>query len=146
MSKLLYVIISSVLVLSSTSYANKPKPADPSQVVSGDYALVQAVQAQKGLNFVSAKGLAVTKLLPDDSQGLPHQKFNVKLSSGNVIMIVSNLDMCEHIPVQIGDVVSAGGQFIPTGKGSGLLHWTHKDPKHHRPDGFIQLGDHIFCQ
>ncbi|MBC7466088.1 MAG: DUF3465 domain-containing protein [Bdellovibrio sp.] len=148
MSKIKVLFVAFVIGLSSTSFARKQpvqQPA-PGQIATDDAALVQAVQNQKNISFLTAKGLVVSQLLQDDNQGLPHQKFNVKLSNGRVIMIVSNLDMCEKVPVKIGDVVSVGGQFIPTGKASGLVHWTHKDPRHTRPDGFIELGGHVYCQ
>ena len=114
--------------------------------VSGDTALVQAVTNQKRVNFLEADGLIVSKILADDTKGSPHQKFNVQLSNGRVITIVSNLDMCEKIPVKIGDVVDAGGQFIPTGKASGILHWVHKDPRKTRPDGYVELNNQVYCQ
>lgn len=148
MSKIQIIVSAFIISLSVTSFANRqvlPQP-EPGQIAAGDATLVQAVQNQKGVNFLTAKGLQVTQLLKDDTSGLPHQKFNVKLSNGRVVMIVSNLDMCEKVPVQVGDTVSVGGQFIATGKASGLVHWTHKDPRKKRPDGFIELGGHIFCQ
>ncbi|MFZ3229727.1 MAG: DUF3465 domain-containing protein [Pseudobdellovibrio sp.] len=147
MSKIQMSLVISSLIFSISSFAGqtsvfsvKPNP------VSDDAALIQAVTSHKQVSFVKAEGLVVSGLLKDDTNGSPHQKFNVKLTSGQVIMIVSNLDMCEKIPVQVGDVVGAGGQFIPTGKSGGLLHWTHKDPKKIRPDGFIELGGRVFCQ
>jgi hypothetical protein len=155
MSKIQLFVVVFGLVFSSASFAKNnhqqppqqpPAQQAPGVIATDDAALVQAVQAQKRVNFLTAKGLVVTELLKDDTSGLPHQKFNVKLSNGRVIMIVSNLDMCEKIPVQIGDEVSAGGMFIPTGKLSGLLHWTHKDPRKTRPDGFIEFKGHVFCQ
>lgn len=151
MSKIQLSVVVCSFVLSFSSAFAGPSQVAPvtkpgQQVATGDAALVQADTAQKQVSFVSAKGLIVSELLKDDTSGSPHQKFNVKLSNGRVIMIVSNLDMCEKVPVQVGDVVSAGGQFIPTGHASGLLHWTHKDPRKQRPDGFIELKGHVYCQ
>lgn len=148
MSKVNVLFVALMIGLSSTSFARKQKLPEPlpGQVATGDAVLVQAVQNQKGISFLTAKGLIVTQLLKEDSSGLPHQKFNVKLSNGRVIMIVSNLDMCENIPIQVGDEVSVGGQFIATGKASGLVHWTHKDPRKKRPDGFIEFKGHVYCQ
>lgn len=149
MNKQLSVILS-VVAISFTLHArpnqSAPVASAPGAVATEDAALVQAVTSHKGVSFIKAGGLVVSELLKDDTSGSPHQKFNVRLSNGRIIMIVSNLDMCEKIPVQVGDVVSAGGQFIPTGKSGGLLHWTHKDPRQHRPDGFIEFKGHVFCQ
>lgn len=112
----------------------------------GDKNLVQALEASRRTKYVSATGMKVIELMADDTQGSPHQKFRVQLSDGHAITIISNLDMCVHVPVQVGDTVGAGGEFIPTGKMSGLLHWVHNDPKKQRPDGYIELNGHIYCK
>ncbi len=111
-----------------------------------DAALISALLNRKEVNFVEAKQMKVVKVLPDDRSGSPHQKFNVSLSNQSVITIISNLDMCPQIPVQVGDVVGAGGEFIPTGKKSGILHWVHKDPRKNRPDGYIEFKGQEFCK
>lgn len=131
-----FVLLSYVLSFSVQAFSTQ-----------GDAELVRAVTNHKRVNFISATGLKVVELLRDDTNGSPHQKFNVRLSDGKVIMIVSNLDMCVHIPLQVGDILGAGGQFIPTGKkSSGLLHWVHADPKKQRPDGYIELNGHVYCK
>jgi hypothetical protein len=112
----------------------------------GDKNLVQAVESNQRTKYVSGSGMKVIELMPDDTQGSPHQKFRVQLSNGRSIMIISNLDMCVHVPVQVGDSVGAGGEFIPTGKASGLLHWVHRDPKKQRPDGYIELNGQVYCK
>lgn len=117
-----------------------------SQGKSDDGGLVDAIRSQRRVDFIEASNMRVTELLPDDTQGLPHQKFNVELSDGSTLTIISNLDMCPHIPVQVGDQVGAGGQFIPTGHGTGILHWVHRDPQQRRPDGYVELGGHVYCK
>jgi hypothetical protein len=110
-----------------------------------DSAIVTAVDQRKRLNFVEGNGMVVVKILPDDTSGLEHQKFIVRLSSGKTLQAVYNLDMCERVPVQVGDVVGLGGQFIWTNQG-GLLHWLHKDPRHNRPDGYVLLNGKYYCK
>lgn len=112
----------------------------------GDQALVAANSSGRRVSFIQAEGLVVVQLLPDDTQGLPHQKFVVQLSDGSRVTIVSNLDMCPHIPVQVRDVIGAAGEYIPTGHRGGLLHWTHKDTSHQRPDGYIEFKGQKLCQ
>lgn len=158
MSQLFVSTMVSVLVLvSSNAFAGnshgkggskfdqKPNPIS-SGYTGPDAALAQAVDSQKRVDFIEAQDMKVVEVLPDDTQGLPHQKFNVQLSSRSIVTIISNLDMCPHIPVQAGDVVGAGGQFIPTGKKSGILHWVHKDPRKIRPDGYVEFKGQQFCK
>lgn len=107
-------------------------PADDSQIVSAN-------KGRQQVFFVSGANLEVIKILPDDTQGLPHQKWVGRCSDGSTVLIVYNSDMGSRVPVQIGDKFSVGGQYIWTPAG-GLVHWTHYDPKHIRPDGFVLLN------
>lgn len=109
-----------------------------------DSALVNAVQNQKQVMYLQAASMTVVRVLPDDNQGLTHQKFIVKLSSGKMVVAVYNTDMCERVPVKVGDVVGLGGNFIWTNQG-GLIHWLHKDPSNRRPDGYVELNGKKYC-
>ena len=124
-----------------------PGPAPISEVAtsggSGDSRLVQDVSNHRGENFVEAKDVTVSELSPDDTQGLPHQKWYVKLSSGAEIQCVYNLDMGTRIPLKVGDRISIGGQFIWTNQG-GLVHWLHEDPSHRRPDGYVIVNGQTY--
>jgi hypothetical protein len=113
--------------------------------LSSDAALVSAVNGRRRLNFVQGGNMTVIKVLPDDNQGLKHQKWIVRLSNGSQLMGVYNSDMCERVPLKAGDVIAMGGQFIWTNEG-GLLHWLHHDPRNHRPDGFVQLNGKFYCK
>jgi hypothetical protein len=112
---------------------------------SSDAAIVAAVNGHQRLNFVEGGNMVVTKILPDDTQGLQHQKWMVRLSNGQQLMAVYNSDMCPRVPVKVGDVVAMGGQFIWTSDG-GLLHWLHKDPRHSRPDGYVEIDGKFYCK
>jgi hypothetical protein len=109
-----------------------------------DADIVAAVTSRHSLNFVKGGGMVVVKLLPDDTNGLQHQKWIVRLSNGSTMQAVYNLDMCEYVQLKVGDVISMGGQFIWT-KGGGLLHWLHFDPREKRPDGFVEVNGKVYC-
>lgn len=145
-------LLSLVLVLSgSYSFAditiekNQQPPVVESHPgeVQGDSEIVQAVNSRQNQFYVEGAQLVVTNILPDDTQGLPHQKWEARLSDGSIVMIVYNSDMGERIPVQIGATFSVGGQFIWTPQG-GLVHWVHADPKHKRPDGYVMFDGVIY--
>jgi hypothetical protein len=108
-----------------------------------DSALVAAVQSKQSQFYVEGGNLVVTHILPDDTQGLPHQKWEAQLSDGSIIMVVYNSNMGERIPVEEGMTFSVGGQFIWTQDG-GLIHWVHADPKKKRPDGFVFINDALY--
>jgi len=112
---------------------------------SGDSAIVNAIQAHRNVDFVEGSGMVVVKLLPDDTNGAQHQKWIVRLSNGLTMQAVYNTDMCEHVPLNVGDVVSMGGQFIMTNQGP-LLHWLHYDPRQNRPDGYVEVNGKDYCK
>jgi hypothetical protein len=127
--------------------APAPKPAPgPTSGTSGDQslpagqrALAAAIQSRRGVNFIEVQDAKVIDVLPDDLVGSQHQKWVVELENGATILSVFNLDICERVPLKIGDRVSMGGQFI-WDKGGGLIHWIHKDPRGNRPDGYVELN------
>jgi len=136
-------LILGVLLLSLTSI-HDAKAADVASKVSGDANIVSAIANKRRVDFVEGSGMVVVKLLPDDLNGLEHQKWVVRLSNGALMQAVYNLDMCEHVPLKVGDVVSMGGQFIWTNQGA-LLHWLHFDPRQNRPDGYVELNGKVYC-
>jgi hypothetical protein len=117
----------------------------PNQPITGDDSkIVAAVNNKRRLDFVEGGGMVVVKLLPDDRNGLEHEKWVVRLSNGQTMQAVYNLDMCEYVPLKVGDVVSMGGQFLWTNEGP-MLHWLHFDPRQNRPDGYVELNGKVYC-
>jgi hypothetical protein len=124
---------------------NVQQPSQPSQPGSADDSkIVNAVNNKRRVDFVEGGGMVVVKLLPDDRNGLQHEKWVVRLSNGALMQAVYNLDMCEYVPLKVGDVVSMGGQFIWTNEGA-MLHWLHYDPRQNRPDGYVELNGKVYC-
>lgn len=107
--------------------------------------IVRAIDAKRSVNFLEGQEMKVVQILPDDTSGAEHQKFIVEIKDGYKLLLVYNLDMCERVPVQVGDRVGAGGMFIWTDRG-GLLHWLHRDPRKNRPDGYVELNGKQYCK
>lgn len=112
-------------------------------VADGQRQIAQAIASGRGLNFVIANNLRVVRLLPDDTQGRQHQKWIVALDNGQEFMAVFNTDICDRVPLKVGDVITMGGQYIYERDG-GLLHWLHDDPKQNRPNGFVEVNGQRF--
>ena len=86
---------------------------------------------------VSGQGV-VTRLLPDDNSGSRHQKFILKLSSGQTLLVAHNIDLAPRISsLREGDFVQFYGEYEWNEKG-GVLHWTHRDPKGSHVAGWLQ--------
>ena len=80
----------------------------------------------------------VTKLLPDDNSGSRHQKFIIKLSSGQTLLIAHNIDLAQRInALGEGDFVQFYGEYEWNEQG-GVLHWTHRDPRGSHVNGWLE--------
>src|SRR5215203_1091512 len=76
---------------------------------------------------VNGQGV-VTRILPDDTFGTPHQRFIVRLASGHTVLIEHNIGLADRIgDLNEGDTVSFSGEYVWNEQG-GLVHWTHHDP------------------
>ena len=80
----------------------------------------------------------VQRILPDDNEGSRHQRFILKLSSGQTLLIAHNVDLAPRIPdLQPGDEVNFQGEYDWNPEG-GVIHWTHHDPAGQHPDGWLK--------
>ncbi|MDV2344515.1 DUF3465 domain-containing protein, partial [Vibrio cholerae] len=104
---------------------------------ANDAVLQQAYQSQQ--SDLQVQGLGqVVKVLPDDNDGSRHQKFILKLNSGQTLLVAHNIDLAPRIPnLQIGDSVEFYGEYEWNKKG-GVLHWTHKDPQNRHAHGWLK--------
>ncbi len=100
-------------------------------------AITEAFAAHRNLPQVHGSGI-VTKVLKDDTKGLQHQKFLLKVSDNITILIAHNIDLAPRVAdVKEGDVVEFKGEYIYTPKG-GTVHWTHKDPRGNHQAGYLK--------
>ena len=80
----------------------------------------------------------VVRILNDDNKGSRHQKFILKLSSGQTILIAHNIHIAPRInSISNGDQVKFYGEYEWNKKG-GVVHWTHKDPNGYHVGGWLK--------
>ena len=86
---------------------------------------------------VSGEGV-VTRLLPDDNSGSRHQRFIIRLASGQTLLVAHNIDLAPKISSLLkGDTVQFYGEYEWNERG-GVLHWTHRDPQGRHAAGWLQ--------
>ncbi len=132
---LLIIIACSLYGLS----ANTPNflQAYAGQSTTDDRALTNAFANRQSGIQVEGSG-RVIKNLADDTNGSRHQRFILKLSSGQTLLIAHNIDLAPRINgLTKGDTVHFYGEYEWNSKG-GLIHWTHHDPRHNHIDGWLK--------
>lgn len=131
-----------IVALGFAGYDNLQNRSDssfptPAQANSGDGAIQQAFRNRQSDVQVSGSGV-VEHILPDDLDGSRHQKFILRLASGQTLLVAHNIDLAPRIgSLSRGDRVSFNGEYEWNAKG-GVLHWTHHDPQGRHEAGWVE--------
>ncbi|MEM8605160.1 MAG: DUF3465 domain-containing protein [Cyanobacteria bacterium P01_H01_bin.121] len=125
---LIYGVISpSVALASEAIIANR----------SSDQLLKEAFDNQRSNFQVEGQGV-VTVVLSDDLQGSRHQRFVIRLNSGQTLLIAHNIDLAPRVAgIQPGDLIRFYGEYEWNARG-GVIHWTHIDPNGQHPNGWLK--------
>ncbi|MEY2852998.1 MAG: hypothetical protein RL030_130 [Pseudomonadota bacterium] len=80
----------------------------------------------------------VDRTLSDDRDGSKHQRFIVRIPSGQTLLVAHNIDLAPRLDgLTRGESVTLHGQFEWNERG-GVIHWTHRDPQGVHPGGYIE--------
>jgi hypothetical protein len=124
-----------------TSSAQTP-PAQASSAAS-DQAIATAFQAQQSGLQIGGEGV-VDRVLADDNNGSRHQRFVLRLASGQTLLIAHNIDLAPRIAaLHNGDRVVFYGQYEWNAEG-GVIHWTHRDPQGQHAAGWLQHNGVVY--
>jgi hypothetical protein len=86
---------------------------------------------------VSGDGV-VDRVLSDDGDGSRHQRFILRLASGQTLLVAHNIDLAPRIArLEAGDTVAFNGVYEWNDKG-GVVHWTHHDPSGQHQAGWLK--------
>lgn len=111
--------------------------------VGADAAIAQAFARRQSDVQVSGTG-EVIKLLPDDTDGSRHQKFIIRLSSGQTVLVSHNIDLAPRVSaLATGDSIGFSGEYEWSEKG-GVVHWTHRDPRGSHVAGWLKHNGRMY--
>lgn len=80
----------------------------------------------------------VIRMLADDRDGSPHQRFIIATDAGATLLIAHNLDLAPRLDgLSVGERVIVAGEYEWNDRG-GMVHWTHDDPQGRHPAGYIE--------
>ena len=82
-------------------------------------------------------GGRVVRLLPDDREGSPHQRFLLRVEGSTTVLVAHNLDLAPRIALAPGDSIELRGEYEWNPKG-GVIHWTHADPDGRHEAGWVR--------
>ena len=100
-------------------------------------AIETAFKNQQSDVLIQGSGVVI-QILPDDTKGSRHQRFILKLASGQTLLIAHNIDLAPRIPgLKKGDRVDFCGEYEWNSKG-GVIHWTHHDPAGRHKGGWLK--------
>jgi hypothetical protein len=122
--------------LSNTSFFS-------SELSTSDISIETAFKNRQSDIQVGGSG-KVIKILPDDTQGSRHQKFIIRLNSGQTLLIAHNIDIAPRIStLKTGDHINFYGEYEWNSKG-GVVHWTHHDPHGNHEGGWLNHNGKMY--
>jgi hypothetical protein len=137
------------VVLAATWYLNRQvadaPPAEardaPAETLqqpeAGPDAARQAFERKAGGEMLRAEG-RIERILADDNDGSPHQRFIIMTDSGLSLLVAHNIELAPRLDgLAAGERVSVFGEYEWNDRG-GLIHWTHGDPGGDHQAGYIE--------
>jgi hypothetical protein len=110
---------------------------------ASDHKLARAFQLGLSEFPVKCDGV-VTRKLSDDTFGIRHQRFILKLDNGQTLLIAHNIDLAPRVKfLRIGDRIRIHGEYIWNSQG-GMIHWTHRDPDGDGLNGWIKYRGKLY--
>jgi len=120
-----------------------PSPAGMAPAGASDQIIADAFATRAHSAQVEGKG-TVVRVLEDDKDGSRHQRFIVRLDSGQTLLIAHNIDLAPRVRgLRVRDTVAFFGEYEWSEEG-GTIHWTHHDPENDHVDGWLQHRGRVY--
>jgi hypothetical protein len=115
------------------------EPSGPKASLQSGPHTVLARAIQDRQSDIQVQGIGtVSRMLSDDNDGSRHQRFILRLDSGQTLLVAHNIDLAPRIEsLAVGDSVAFFGEYEWNDKG-GVIHWTHHDPQRRHVGGWLK--------
>ncbi|MCX6372543.1 MAG: DUF3465 domain-containing protein [Actinobacteria bacterium] len=112
--------------------------SDDSDASARDDAVLAAAFEDRAHDLQVQGGGTVVTLLADDTDGDRHQRFVIRLESGQTLLVAHNIDVAPRVEgLAVGDAVAFRGVYEWSEQG-GTIHWTHQDPDGRHAAGWLR--------
>jgi len=129
--------ISIVLVVAAMLSGITAQNQEPIQ----DYVTVLQNAFDNQLSDYQIRGEGVvTRLLSDDLESAKHQRFILRISSKQTVLVTHNIDIANRVSdLKVDSTVEFYGEYVWNVEG-GIIHWTHHDPENYHVDGWLKYN------
>ena len=139
------LVIGAILIAGSIGIACHRSLSTESGITNarGDQDIATAFKNHTSNVQVEGEG-TVIKVLPDDLQKPRHQRFILRLASGQTVLVTHNIDLAPRVEGLLeGDQVAFKGEYEWNDKG-GIVHWTHHDPADRHNAGWLRHQGKVY--
>jgi len=137
-------VVTLVLVPMTMRVGAESEPAStPMLAASPGDPIASAYDNQQSGVQVGGQGV-VERVLSDDTDGSRHQRFILRMPSGQTLLVAHNIDLAPRISsLAPGDSVAFYGEYEWNPEG-GVIHWTHHDPDGSHVAGWLKHNGQTF--
>ncbi len=120
-----------------------PRISTTSASTNSDQILQSAFHNRQSDLQVRGSG-TVDRILSDDNEGSRHQRFILRLGSGQTVLVAHNIDLAPRVnSLARGDQVEFYGEYEWNAQG-GVIHWTHHDPAGRHAEGWLRHEGRVY--
>ena len=123
-----------VAALISGIATQNPKPAQNFVTI-----LQNAFENQQSNIQIQGEGVVI-RILSDDLAAPRHQRFILRISPKQTVLVAHNIDIAPRVPdLLIDSTIEFYGEYEWNVEG-GVIHWTHHDPYDDHIDGWLKYA------
>lgn len=108
----------------------------PGYEVKSGFAALQDAYNYRQTGFMAEVEGTVARILMADKEDQRNQKFTIRLTNGQMLLVIHDQEVAGRVPVSVGDSVLVRGEYVWTETG-GTLRYTQRDYSTRRLHGWI---------